>query len=194
MKNISFIGVGIMGRGHLGGFLGNRGVQVVAVCDVHQGRLDDAVERVHRSYAEERKSGTYRGCSAIKDFRELIGRRDIDAVVIATPDHWHARIAIDALEAGKHVYVEKPMALTIEEVRLMRAAQKKSGVATQVGNHGHSDEGMRRLVEYIQSGALGQIHDVWAFDDRLNAMLYRPPKAEPPKGMDWDAFSPLFPL
>ena len=70
----------------------------------------------------------------------------------------------------------------------MHAAQKKSGVATQVGNHGHSDEGMRRLVEYIQSGAIGQVHDVWAFDDRLNAMMVRPPKAEPPKGMDWDAW------
>ncbi|MDD3545581.1 MAG: hypothetical protein PHG96_09535, partial [Kiritimatiellae bacterium] len=95
---------------------------------------------------------------------------------------------------GLHVYVEKPMALTIDEVRLMHAAQKKSGVATQVGNHGHSDEGMRRLVEYIHSGALGQIHDVWAFDDRLNAMMYRPPKSEPPNGMDWDAWCGPAPL
>ena len=127
---------------------------------------------------------------AFYDYREMLDKMgsEIDAVAIATPNHHHAPAAILAMAKGLHVYVEKPMALTIDEVRLMHAAQKKSGVVTQVGNHGHSNEGMRRLVEYIQSGALGQIHDVWAFDDRLNAMMYRPPKAEPPKGMDWDSW------
>src|SRR5262245_30465360 len=74
--NLGFIGVGMMGRGHLGGFLGNRSTQVVAICDVHRVRREDALERVHRAYAAERKAGTYRGCAAYVDFRELLERRD----------------------------------------------------------------------------------------------------------------------
>src|SRR4051794_4436530 len=92
--NLGFIGIGMMGRGHLGSFLGNRGVQVVALCDVHRPRLQDAVGRVERAYAAETKSGAYRGVATYHDFRELLKREDIDAVVIATPDHWHAIPAI----------------------------------------------------------------------------------------------------
>src|SRR5437763_11479022 len=78
--NLGFIGIGMMGRGHLDSFLGNPAVQVVAVCDVHRIRRDDAVERVHRAYAAQRKAGTYTGCTAYVDFRELLGRANIDAV------------------------------------------------------------------------------------------------------------------
>ena len=70
----------------------------------------------------------------------------------------------------------------------MHAMQKRTGIVAQVGNHGHSEEGMRRLVEYIRAGTIGQVREVWSYDDRLNAMLYRPPKAELPKGMDWDSW------
>ena len=130
------------------------------------------------------------------DYHEMLDKMadELDAVAIATPNHHHAPAAILAMSKGLHVYVEKPMALTVEEVGLMHAAAKRYGVVTQVGNHGHSEEGMRRLVEYIQSGAIGQIRDVWAFDDRLNAMMYRPPKADPPKGMDWNAWCGPAPL
>ncbi len=126
--NLGFIGIGMMGRGHLNGFLGNSGVQVVAVCDVHRGRLEDAVATVHRRYAQQRKAGTYRGCASYNDFRELLGRRDIDAVVIATPDHWHAIPAILAARARKDIYCEKPLSLTIAESRAMvRAARGRIG-------------------------------------------------------------------
>ncbi len=124
------------------------------------------------------------------DYREFFakGGCGADAVMIATPNHHHCLAAVMAMRMGMHVYVEKPMALTIEEVRLMHAAAKSSAVVTQVGNHGHSEEGMRRLVEYIAAGTIGQVHDVYCYDDRLNSMRYRPKASPPPPGMDWDSW------
>ena len=95
---LGFIGVGTMNRGHLGHFLGQRDVQVVAVCDVDTNRREDAKKTVEKRYAGKQKSGQYKGCAAYNDFRELLARKDIDAVVIATPDHWHAIPAIEACQ------------------------------------------------------------------------------------------------
>ncbi len=160
--NLGFIGVGMMGRGHLGGFLGNRTTQVVAICDVHQGRLNDAVERVHRAYSAERKSGTYRGCAAIADFRELLNRRDIDAVVISTPDHWHAIPAILAARARKDIYCEKPLSLTIAESRAMVRAARDNNIIFQTGSQQRTEFGgkFRQAVEYIRSGRIGRVRTV----------------------------------
>ena len=160
--NIGFIGVGIMGRGHLQALLGNRGVQVVAVSDVHRGRRDDAVERVHRAYAQERKAGTYRGCTPFVDFRELLARRDIDAVLIATPDHWHAIPAILACRARKDVYCEKPLSLTIAESRAMVTAARADNIIFQTGSQQRTEFGgnFRRAVEYVRSGRIGRVRTV----------------------------------
>jgi len=124
------------------------------------------------------------------DYHEMLAKEadNLDAVMIATPNHHHAPAAILAMRRGLHVYVEKPMALTVRETDLMHLVAREMGVVTQVGNHGHSEEGMRRLVEYIRAGTIGQVREVWSFNDRLNAMLARPPKADPPKGMDWNAW------
>jgi predicted dehydrogenase len=160
--NLGFIGVGMMGRGHLHAFLGNRGVQVVAVCDVHRVRREDAVERVHRAYAEARRAGTYRGCTAYTDFRELIGRRDIDAVVIATPDHWHAIPAILAARARKDVYCEKPLSLTIAEARAMVRAARENNIVFQTGSQQRTEYNgdFRKAVEYVRSGRIGRVRTV----------------------------------
>jgi predicted dehydrogenase len=160
--NLGFIGVGMMGRGHLGGFLGNRSVQVVAVCDVHRQRREDAVDRVHRAYAAERKSGAYRGCTAFVDFRELIARRDIDAVVIATPDHWHAIPAILAARARKDIYCEKPLSLTIAESRAMVTAARDNNIVFQTGSQQRTEFGgrFRQAVEYVRSGRIGRVRTV----------------------------------
>src|SRR5262245_44638543 len=188
--NLGFIGVGMLGRGHLGGFLGNRAVQVVAVCDVHRGRLDDAVNRVHQAYAEERRSGTYRGCAAITDFRELINRRDIDAVVISTPDHWHAIPAILAARARKDVYCEKPLSLTIAESRAMVRAARDNNIVFQTGSQQRTEFGgvFRRAVEYVRSGRIGKVRTV-----RIGvggpAVRCDLPNQETPEGTDWEMWN-----
>jgi predicted dehydrogenase len=180
----------MMGRGHLHGFLGNQAVQVVAVCDVHRGRLQDAVQRVHRAYARERKSGAYRGCAAIADFRELIGRRDIDAVVIATPDHWHAIPAILAARARKDIYCEKPLSLTIAEGREIVRAAREHNVVFQTGSQQRTEFSghFRRAVEYVRSGRIGRVRTV-----RVGVGSPARPcdlAAEPtPEGIDWDRWN-----
>ncbi|MFM7540785.1 MAG: Gfo/Idh/MocA family protein, partial [Planctomycetota bacterium] len=122
---LGFIGVGKMNSGHLGHFLGQKDCQVLAVCDVDTTRRENAKKTVEKRYAEPTKSGQYKGCQAVVDYREILSRPDIDAVVIATPDHWHAIPAIEAIQAGKDVYCEKPLTLTIHEAKLLIDATRK---------------------------------------------------------------------
>ncbi len=185
--NLGFIGIGIMSRGHLQSFLGNRETQVVAVCDVHRGRLQNAVEIVHRAYAAERKAGTYRGCASFNDFRELLARADIDAVVIGTPDHWHAIPAILAARARKDVYCEKPLSLTIAESRAMVTAARATDIVFQTGSQQRTEFGghFRRAVEYARSGRLGQIRTVRVGVGGPARPCDLPNEAVP-EGVDWE--------
>ncbi len=112
----------------------------------------------------------------------------IDAVIIATPNHHHALPAVLAMRRGIHVYVEKPMALTVEEAQYMGRLARETGVTTQVGNFGHSTRAMRVCVEALREHVIGDITDVWCYDDRCNALDHRPPSCPPPKGMDWDTW------
>ncbi|MGZ8940263.1 MAG: Gfo/Idh/MocA family protein, partial [Limisphaerales bacterium] len=116
--NLGFIGTGKQGRDLMGGFLRREQVKVVAVCDVDKTRRDDTKRRAEEFYAKQTGS-TYKGCDTYNDFRELLARKDIDAVVIATPDHWHALIAIAAANAGKDIYCEKPLTQSIKEARAL---------------------------------------------------------------------------
>jgi predicted dehydrogenase len=188
--NLGFIGVGIQSRGHLDWFLGNRDVQVVAVCDVHRQRRDDAVERVHRRYAEARRSGAYQGCAALNDFRDLVARRDIEAVVIGTPDHWHAIPAILSARARKDVYCEKPLSLTIAESRAMVVAAREHNIVFQTGSQQRTEFGgnFRRAVEYVRSGRIGRVRTV-----RIG--VGDPPRPcdlaneQTPEGVDWEMWN-----
>jgi predicted dehydrogenase len=187
---LGFIGIGMMGRGHLGGFLGNPGVQVVAVCDVHRVRREDAVQRVHRAYAAQRKAGTYSSCAAYVDFRELLDRRDIDAVVIATPDHWHAIPAILAARARKDVYCEKPLSLTIAEGQAMVAAARTYNTVFQTGSQQRTEfnGNFRKAVEFIRSGRIGPVRTI-----RIGVGAPpRPcnlPNEATPDGTDWELWN-----
>jgi predicted dehydrogenase len=188
--NLGMIGIGMMGRDHLGGFLGNPNVQVVAVCDVHRMRREDAVQRVHRAYAAPRKAGNYTGCAQFVDFRELLARRDIDAVVIATPDHWHAIPSILAARARKDVYCEKPLSLTIAEGRSIVTAARANNVVFQTGSQQRTEFGgnFRKAVEYVRSGRIGPVRTIRIGVGGPPRPCDLPAEATP-EGTDWEMWN-----
>jgi predicted dehydrogenase len=167
---LGFIGTGNQGLNDLGAFLRDPRVQVVAVCDVNKesagywfggvaGR-EPARKRVEKHYAADRKSGKYKGCDAYSDFRDLLARKDIDAVVVCTPDHWHAIPVIAACKAKKDIYCQKPLSLTVAEGRAMSDAVKKHGRVFQTGSQQRSDANFRRACELVRNGRIGKLHTV----------------------------------
>lgn len=175
---LGFIGVGGMGRGHLGWFLKRPEVEVLAVADVY-GQSRDAAIRMVR----EARDGTT--CDAYRDYRELLARRDIDAVLIATPDHWHAMTAIHACEAGKDVYCEKPLSLTVREARRMVEAARRCGTVFQTGSQQRSSENFRQACEWVLSGRIGRLEWVRAFIGGGPTCGFDP-VVEPPDDLDWN--------
>src|SRR5204862_5454930 len=132
------------------------------ICDVFKSAREKARERVENKYAEEKKSGKYKGCDAYNDFRDVLARDDIDAVVIATPDHWHALIACAAAKAGKDIYCEKPLSLTIREARQMVNAVRQYGRVLQTGPMQRSYANtFSQACELVRSGYIGNIKEVY---------------------------------
>ena len=169
---LGFIGVGGMGTGLLKIFKEFPDVEVAAVCDVYEPhRLQAQVDRRRNAL------------TAYNDFREVLDRKDIDAVVVATPDHWHAIPTILACQAGKDVYCEKPLSYRIAEGRAMVEAAKKAKRITQMGNLIHAGENYHRVVEIVRSGVLGTISKtrVWMAADRRG--LGKPARRRPPGGL-----------
>jgi predicted dehydrogenase len=182
---MGFIGVGNMGGGHLGGFLGNPDVQIVAICDVDAVKRADACRRVSEYYASERAAESFKGCDEYNEFEELLARDDIDAVLIAVPDHWHATIAIAACKAGKDVYCEKPLALTIREAWEMVAAARRYNTVFQTGSQQRSESNFRYACELVRSGRIGKLI-------KVNVGIGAPstdkqfPEEPVREGLDWD--------
>ena len=174
--NIAVIGTGCHGTRHVKALLANQtDVQVVALCDVNTessdyhdfdykdgvAGLEPAQRIVERHYAQQKRQVGQSGCATYRDFREMLERqKDIDAVLVATPDHTHAVAAMAALKKGKHVYCEKPLTHSVSEARALTDAAREAGVATQMGNQKHASHGLRRQVEVIQSGIIGPVHEV----------------------------------
>ena len=175
---LGFIGVGNRGDQVLDAFLQQSDAELVAVCDLSPAYMDFAAK----------KAGT--SPKQFKDYRALLDSRDIDAVVIATPDHWHALQTIHACEAGKDVYVEKPLSLCVAEGRRMVEAVRKHGRVCQVGIHRRSVEVCREAADFVRQGGLGKVTAARAFhiQNEWPSGIGNPPDENPPSGFDWNAW------
>jgi predicted dehydrogenase len=157
---VGCIGVGRMGTGDLTEALGIKNVRVVAVCDVDSKRVQIAQKRVDSYYARHNPAGEDKGCAAYGDFRELIARRDIDAIQISTPDHWHMIPAIEAAKAGKDIFLQKPLSLTIQEGRFVSDTVRRYGRIFQIGSQQRSDKRFRQACELVRNGRIGKLHTI----------------------------------
>lgn len=206
---LAAIGVGGQGTQNLVALQALPQIQVIAVCDVNresggylswnwsEGReaqvcgREPARRLVDQVYARTRPAGTYRGCQAYTDYRELLEKEDVDAVMIATPDHTHAVITMAALKRRKHVYCEKPLTWSVAEARAVAEAAREAGVATQCGNQGQATESARVTQEILADGAIGAVREVhvwhgarfWSWPTWEGRAPDRPPV---PEGLDWD--------
>ena len=178
------IGMGGQGTGNMRGFLGKREVQVVAVCDVIESRRQKAKGIVDRHYGDK-------GCASYNDFRDVLHRPDINAVLIVTQDHWHALIAVAAARAGKDMYCEKPLGVAVAEGRAIARAVRSYGRVFQTGTQQRSERKFRFACELARNGYLGKIHTVKvaAPGPEYKRTYRKPPTEEPiPAGLDYDMY------
>ncbi len=184
--NLGFIGVGVQGSGHVRGFLNSPMVQVVAVSDVVRERRDHNQKVVEDHYAKAVK-GSFEGCKTYNDFRELLARKDIDAVLIATPDHWHAIVCVLAAKAKKDIYCEKPLTLAISQGRRIVDEVRKNNVIFQTGSQQRTEFGgrFRTAVELVRNGRIGKVKTIriGVGDPAIACDL---PPQQTPEGTDWD--------
>lgn len=175
---LGFIGMGKQNRGLLNGFIRQKDTQVVAVCDVDTTRRNHARDSVNEFYQNQ-------DCAAYNDYRELVARDDIDAVVIATPDHWHTHPIVDAAKTKKHIYCEKPLTLTIAEAKVCMEAVNKYGVVFQTGSQQRSSQEFRIACEAVRNGRIGKVLRVYASVGGPSRWCDLPEEAMEP-GLDWN--------
>ena len=176
---IALIGAGGMGTADTNTCITVPGIKLVAVCDLYDGRLADAKKHWGNDIATTR------------DYREILERKDVDAVIIGTPDHWHKDISVAAMNKGKHVYCEKPMVHDITEGPAVISAQDKNKVVFQVGSQGMSSLGNEKARELLKDGAIGKLNyaeGFWARMSPTGAWQYPIPDDASPKTVDWDTF------
>jgi len=182
---IGLIGCGKIMDGHCKSHVGHSAVQVRAVSDVKTQQRDLFQERVNGAYAKSTGQADYTDCEAYNNFDEMLQRDDIDAVVVGTPDHWHAHATIAAMRAGKDVYCEKPLTLTIQEGQRIRDVSKETGQIVQTGSQQRSDQYFRRASELVRNGYAGDITEIHT---RLGSFPAVPELGEEPvpDGFDYD--------
>jgi len=170
------IGYGEMGTENMGSFMKHPGVEIGAVCDVYQPRLDKGIQEAGGR------------AKIYKDFRQVLDDKDIDVVIIAVPDHWHALQMVMACQAGKDVYVEKPISTTLEEGRSMVEAARKYDRVTQVGTWQRSGIHFQKAVQLVQDGIIGQVRfaRTWNYRNFMPDGFGDPPDSDTLPGLDWD--------
>jgi predicted dehydrogenase len=191
--NIGIIGLGKQGNILADKFLSNTGAQIVAGSDVWDSKRDWFKSEVERLYTEKRSAVKFKGVSTYLDYGEMLDRSDIDGVIVATPDHWHAIQSIDAMKAGKDVFCEKPMTNTIHEGREMVNAVKKYNKVLQIGSMQRSWEKFWKAKEIVSSGKLGEIKKVFV-NVGDPAISYNLPAEPTPSGIDWNRWCGPAPL
>jgi predicted dehydrogenase len=174
---VGVIGPGRQGRGVMKTFMRNADAQIVALCDVFQPQMDFAI-----------KDAKLEGVDTYRDFRRLLDRKDIDAVIVASPDHWHALQTVMACQASKDVYVEKPISSAVDEGSKMVQAARRYNRVVQVGTQQRSGDHYQKAAEIIRGGQLGKITFVrtWNFGNQTPVGIGNPPDTNPPDGLDWD--------
>ena len=199
--NVGVIGCGNQSTVDLPAFLQQDDAQVLCVCDVNFGscgyknpqqRLGRSVQReyVDKFYAQKQASGQYHGCEAYSDFRDVVGRKDIDAVVIIVPDHWHALMTVAAAKAGKDIYCEKPLSLCVAQGQAMIKAVRQYHRILQVGSMYRSSPEVRRACELVRNGRIGQVKRIYSYVAPNNAVSPGPGwKPMPvPAGFDYETW------
>ncbi len=176
---MAMIGIGWQGGGNMNSFLSCDDVQVLAVCDVNTKKMESAKDRVDKRYGNH-------DCRMIRDFREVCSRGDIDAVMIATPDHWHAYVGTFAANHGKDIYGEKPFTHDLLEGRALVSAVERNGRIWQTGSWQRSSGEMRRAVELVRNGRIGKVVRVEVGLPSGGRGPAANPNAQIPAGLDWD--------
>lgn len=196
---VGFIGCGNQSTIDLPAFLGHEDCQVLAVCDVNTASYGyrtpqqflgrkPAQDQVKAFYAGRTAAGAYQGCDAYNDFREVLARRDIDAVALVVPDHWHALMTVLAARAGKDIYCEKPLSLTVRDGQAMVKAVREHRRVLQTGSHYRSSPDNRRACELVRNGRIGQVQRIFAQVAEINAVDPGPgwQPTPIPEGFDYD--------
>ncbi len=177
---VGVIGTGNMGRSNMMAFAEEENARIAAVCDCYKSNLEKALEKLE----EEEKPAP----KSFSDFRRLLEMKELDVVVVASPDHWHPLMTVMACRAGKDVYVEKPISVTVSEGRKMVEVARETDRVVGVGTQQRSGEHFQRAVEIVQSGRLGRITRVctWNYGNEYPEGIGNPPDSDPPEGLDWD--------
>ena len=207
----ALIGNGIMGRGHLRRLAGDKDIQLLAVCDVDRIRRDEGKKKADQILSARAGGGEYKACTAYNDYREILARNDIDAVVVVTPDHWHTPISLHAVQAGKDVYCEKPISITIGQGRQLVETVRRYGRIFQTGTQYRSISTIRQVVQFVREGGLGKVKQAFTLWTKLGGFFGAPrfegsrhamdvehfrhsytpldfalPAQPVPEGLDWD--------
>jgi predicted dehydrogenase len=176
---VAHIGVGAMGNNHMEWFSELPEAEIIALCDVDKNHLSESLKSLSSLQPGKKVKGYH-------DFRHILDRKDIDVITCATPDHWHAQIAILAFQAGKDVYGEKPLSYDVKEGQLMLENMSKYNRVFQLGTQIHAGENYHRIAEIIQAGAIGHVHTIRLWKNEFSPGLGHPESCKPPKELDWD--------